>query len=50
MTYRLWVNDARTILVRMWEDGTVEVATRETSAHTWGPPIWLTEETIPATR
>jgi hypothetical protein len=44
MNYRLWVNDERTVLVRMWDDGTVETATRETAAHTWGPPAVLTEE------
>ena len=43
-TYRLWVNDARTVLVRLWEGGTCEVATRETPAHTWGPPTILVEE------
>lgn len=46
MTYRLWVNPARTILVRMWEDGKIEVATRETPAHTWGPPVLLDEEKV----
>jgi hypothetical protein len=48
MSYRLWVNDARTVLVRMWENGSVEVATRETPAHTWGPPIYLAEEKVAA--
>jgi hypothetical protein len=43
---RLWVNDDRTVLVRLWADGTVEVATRETPAHTWGPPVYLTEERV----
>ena len=46
MTYRLWVNEARTVLVRMWENGTVEVAVRDTPAHTWGPPVLLEEEDI----
>lgn len=44
--YRLWVNEARTVLVRLWDSGTVEVATRETPAHTWGPPVVLTEEKV----
>ena len=35
----LYVNAERTVLVRIWENGTVEVATRETPAHTWGPPV-----------
>lgn len=42
--YRLWVNESRTVLVRFWKSGTVEVATRETPAHTWGPPIVCDEE------
>lgn len=46
MTYRLWVNEARTVLVRMWANGIVEVATREHSSHTWGPPITLVEERV----
>ena len=45
-SYRLWVSEERTVLVRMWADGKVEVATRETSDHTWGPPVWLTEEKV----
>lgn len=45
MNYRLWVNDERTVLVRLWEDGTCETATREASEHTWGPPVYLHEET-----
>ena len=45
MRHRLWVNAERTILVRLWEDGTIEVATRKTQAHTWGPPVYLAEET-----
>jgi hypothetical protein len=44
----LWVNEARTVLVRMWENGLVEVATREKSWDTWGPPVTLTEEKVPA--
>lgn len=41
---RLWVNHKRTKLVRMWADGTVEVAERATPGRTWGPPTYLTEE------
>lgn len=44
MKYRLWVSDSRTVLVRLWEDGTLEVATRDQSGHTWGLPINMTEE------
>ena len=46
MTYRLWVNDERTILIRMWSNGEVEISTRETSEHTWGPPIRMIEEPV----
>ena len=38
-TYILWVNDERTVLVRMWVDGNVEVATREDRHGIWGPPV-----------
>ena len=49
MSYQLYVNDTRTVLVRIWDahedtPTTVEVATRETPDHTWGPPVWLTQE------
>lgn len=42
--YRLWVNDARTLLVRLFDEGTIEVARRDDPSHTWGPPMRLTEE------
>jgi hypothetical protein len=45
-SYRLWVNDERTILVTLWPDGKVEVATRLTSSDIWGPPVYLTEERV----
>lgn len=41
---RLWVNGERTVLVTMWDDGTVTVANRETPAHTWGPPVYCKAE------
>lgn len=41
----LWINQERTILVRTQKDGTLEIATRETPDHTWGPPITLHKET-----
>jgi hypothetical protein len=44
MSDRLWVNKERTVLVRLWANGTVEVATRETPSHTWGPPTICQEE------
>lgn len=45
-SYRLWVNDARTILIRLWDSGAIEVAFRDSPEHTWGPPITLTEEKV----
>ena len=42
--YRLFVNDERTILVRVWESGGVEVCTREDSDGIWSPPICMEEE------
>lgn len=44
--YRLWVNETRTVLVRLWKSGTVEVATRESPQHTWSPPILCDEEKV----
>jgi hypothetical protein len=45
---RIWVSSDRCILVTMWEsvadEPVVTVATRQNPAHTWGPPITLTEE------
>jgi hypothetical protein len=42
--YRLWVNEERTVLLRIWASGQVEVATRDSPEHTWGPPVHLEEE------
>lgn len=44
--YRLFVNDARTVLVRIWDENphVAEVATRDDPAHTWGPPVLVREE------
>lgn len=42
--YRLWVNADRTVLVRMWDNGRVEVATRPEPGAIWEPPVTLTEE------
>lgn len=44
--YRLWVNAERTVLVRLWPSGVVEVATRKTPDHTWGPPIVCRKERV----
>lgn len=45
-TYELWVNDERTILVRRWSSGTVEVCIREHPSHTWPAPITLKPEKV----
>ena len=43
--YVLYVNKERTVLVRIWtKTGTVEVSTRESADHTWGPPVFLERE------
>ena len=42
--YVLYVNDERTVLVRIWRSGEAEVALRDSTNHVWGPPIRLTEE------
>jgi len=42
--HRLFVNAERTVLVTLWDTGTVDVATREAAYHTWGPPLRLVEE------
>lgn len=44
--YQLWVNDDRTVFVRLWEDGSMEVATRDDASCTWGPPVLLTAEKV----
>jgi hypothetical protein len=48
--YRLFVSMDRTRMVRVWDDTTqaIEVCTRETPAHIWGPPTVLYEEREPA--
>jgi hypothetical protein len=42
--YRLWVNEERTVFVRLWPSGVIEVATRSDASETWGPPVTLKEE------
>lgn len=43
--YSLFVNEERTVLVRIWKaTGLVEAAFRASPAHTWGPPIVLLQE------
>jgi hypothetical protein len=44
MPYRLFVNEARTVLVRVWETGMVEVLIRREAGDRWGPPIKVAEQ------
>lgn len=44
--YRLWVNLDRTVLVRLWVTGVMEVCARSREGATWGPPVELTLETV----
>ncbi len=46
MNYRLWVSKDGTTLMRMWDNGQVEVATRPDPGATWGPPTNLVEEQV----
>lgn len=42
--YALWTNDERTILVRLWKTGEMEVSLRGDAGETWGPPIPMAAE------
>lgn len=42
--YTLYVNEDRTVLVRVWDSGRVEVCTRQHSSGIWGPPVQVHEE------
>jgi hypothetical protein len=44
MTYRLWVNDERTIRFELWENGEAIICIRETADDTWPAPITVIEE------
>lgn len=44
MTHTVYVNTDRTVMVRQWENGIVEVATRKNTAEVWGPPVHVAEE------
>jgi hypothetical protein len=44
VTYRLYISEDRTILVRIWPDGRVTVSLRESTKHIWGPETPLFEE------
>lgn len=42
--HKLFVNEDRTVLVRVYANGRVEVATRPHPDHIWGAPVNVTEE------
>jgi hypothetical protein len=44
--YELWVNAERTVLVRRYPSGEVEVAVRETPDDIWRPPIRCEKEEV----
>lgn len=43
-SYRLFVDADRNTMVRLWSDGQMEYATRESEDSIWGPPLPLYEE------
>jgi hypothetical protein len=45
---QLFVNEARTVLVRSWASGRVEVALRSHTHDLWGAPVELELERWPA--
>jgi hypothetical protein len=57
MTYRLWTNAERTLMVRLWSDGMVEMAERDSPKDIWpamtplpGLPNWIDNLTEERTR
>ena len=42
--YELWIDDARTVLVRRWANGSVEVCLRGEQDAIWGPPVHVEPE------
>lgn len=42
----LWVSADRTILVEVWGDGSVFVATRDAPDGIWGPPVIVLPEHV----
>jgi hypothetical protein len=41
---RVWVNEARTVAIHMFDDGTVRVLLRESPDDIWRPPVRVVEE------
>jgi hypothetical protein len=49
MTYKVWLNSDRTVLLTIWDNGEVEIAVRDRPGETWGPPIRMEEQTVMTT-
>lgn len=46
-SYRLWLNQEGTVLVRVWKlGGRTEVCLRDDQGQVWGPPIEVVEVTL----
>jgi hypothetical protein len=43
---RQWINEDRTVLVREYGNGLMEVATRDQPGDTWRPPIQVRPDMI----
>jgi len=41
---KIWTNEQRTILVRLWGNGALEIASRDSADDVWGPPFTLRED------
>jgi uncharacterized protein YfaT (DUF1175 family) len=51
LDYVIWLNPERTVMVRRWFAGGMEVALRDDPSHAWGPPITVElREMSPARR
>jgi hypothetical protein len=46
--YRLWVNDDRTVAIRVWPNGRAEMAKRKIPQLPWRPWVVLREEELHA--
>jgi hypothetical protein len=44
--YRLWVNHERTVMVRLWLGGSMEVALRSHRDAIWGAPVIVVPEAL----
>jgi hypothetical protein len=44
LDYVIWLNPERTVMVRRWDSGEMEVTFRDDPSHVWGPPIRVEPE------